>query len=293
MADENEGDQKPEGEAKHLTDLATKDEQDAEPTESTTTAEGSEATDTKAEDTKEPAKRPDWLPEKFWDTEKGEARTEALAKSYGELESKATKKSQAPKEPDGYESHIDDDTAKRLGIEDAKADPLLQFGRKFAHEAGLDQETYGKLESGFVDLLKELVPEPMDAKAEMAKLGPHGQQIVDGLVRKRDMFKTTGLFSEADEQEFNIAVGTADGARAMMKIFEFYEGRQIPQHAESTEGLPSLDDLQQQQSEAMAKGDHAALAKIRKQLDAVVGTDPTGTSRPSPLPNPRKAGKAA
>lgn len=33
-----------------------------------------------------PATRPEWLPEKFWDAEKGQARYEAMAQSYAELE---------------------------------------------------------------------------------------------------------------------------------------------------------------------------------------------------------------
>lgn len=42
--------------------------------------------------------RPDYIPEKFWDAEKGEVRLEAMAKSYGELEKSFTKK---PEPKDG------------------------------------------------------------------------------------------------------------------------------------------------------------------------------------------------
>lgn len=39
-----------------------------------------------AGDTDDAPERPDWCPEKFWNAEKGEVDSEALAKSYGELE---------------------------------------------------------------------------------------------------------------------------------------------------------------------------------------------------------------
>lgn len=50
--------------------------------------------------------RPDWLPEKFWNAEKGEANYEALAKSYGELERTRSQPQQEPQQqpatrPDG------------------------------------------------------------------------------------------------------------------------------------------------------------------------------------------------
>lgn len=48
---------------------------------------GVEAEDSAADGAPQP-QRPDWVPEKFWDAERGEVRTEALARSYRELESK-------------------------------------------------------------------------------------------------------------------------------------------------------------------------------------------------------------
>ena len=42
--------------------------------------------------------RPEWLPEKFWDAEKGEANYENLAKSYGELEKFRNQPKETPEE---------------------------------------------------------------------------------------------------------------------------------------------------------------------------------------------------
>src|SRR5687768_2714090 len=48
----------------------------------------------------EPTKptRPDHIPEKFWDADKGEVRLEAMAKSYAELEKSKGKPQEEPKQ---------------------------------------------------------------------------------------------------------------------------------------------------------------------------------------------------
>jgi hypothetical protein len=44
--------------------------------------------------------RPDYVPEKFWDTQAGQVRVEALSKSYGELERRMSGMIPGPKSPD-------------------------------------------------------------------------------------------------------------------------------------------------------------------------------------------------
>ena len=48
------------------------------------------------------ATRPEYLPEKFWDTAAGEARVESLARSYAELEKKLGAGAGVPADPSGY-----------------------------------------------------------------------------------------------------------------------------------------------------------------------------------------------
>jgi len=57
---------------------------------------------------------PPWLPEKFWDNENGAVRTEALARSYQELERQRSAPAarhtiDLPEHPDAYDIMIDDD----------------------------------------------------------------------------------------------------------------------------------------------------------------------------------------
>jgi len=75
--------------------------------------------------------RPDGLPDKFWDEEEGQVRTDALAKSYQELERKlgGLGGSNVPDDPSGYEIETDDQLVAR----DEAVDAVL-------HGAGFSQE---------------------------------------------------------------------------------------------------------------------------------------------------------
>lgn len=93
-----------------------------------------------------PAKaKPQWLPEKFWDSEKNEANFESLAKSYGELEKKQGAKPNTEQ--------------KTKPAEATEAEPAKQA----AESAGLDFESLqnkyyenGKLEDGDYEALSKI-----------------------------------------------------------------------------------------------------------------------------------------
>jgi hypothetical protein len=122
----------------------------------------------KPNDTKPP--KPESIPEKFWDAEKGQVRTEELAKSYLELE----KKSSQSKQPDTAK-----ETEKKLE-EAKKTDPGSNLGiqqeqaAKTVADAGLDMAA---LQTEFNDK-GQLSPETY-AKLEAAKIP---KAIVDGYI---------------------------------------------------------------------------------------------------------------
>ena len=72
--------------------------------------------------------RPDYLPEKFWDGAKGEARVEALARSYAELEKKLGTGAGVPADPSGYRIESRDEVI----VADPEVNALL-------HKAGFSQ----------------------------------------------------------------------------------------------------------------------------------------------------------
>lgn len=100
------------------------------------------------------AEKPDWVPEKFWDAEKGEVRTEALAQSYKELESKqGGKQEEKPKEPPKAtegdpEAATQGDAAKAL---EEKGLDITTFQSEFDANGALTDESYEALEKAGIN----------------------------------------------------------------------------------------------------------------------------------------------
>lgn len=100
------------------------------------------------------AEKPEWVPEKFWDAEKGEVRTEALAQSYKELESKQggkqeEKPKESPKATEGDpEAATQGDAAKAL---EEKGLDITTFQAEFDKNGTLAEESYAALEEAGIN----------------------------------------------------------------------------------------------------------------------------------------------
>lgn len=91
--------------------------------------------------------RPDHVPEKFWDAEKGAVRTDELLKSYSELE----KTKEKPKEvvpPETEEKPAPDEKPKEEPTEKLPAQ-FEKFQEEFTETGELSEESYAELESKF------------------------------------------------------------------------------------------------------------------------------------------------
>lgn len=101
--------------------------------------------------------KPDWVPEKFWDAEKGEVRTEELAKSYQELESNRSK---PPADEKPAEGEADPDAAAKDVLK-ANGFEFQALATEFEENGNFKPETLAKLETTFG---KELVADYVQAK---------------------------------------------------------------------------------------------------------------------------------
>ncbi|MBR0682751.1 hypothetical protein GXW74_19825 [Roseomonas eburnea] len=154
--------------------------------------------------------RPDYLPEKFWDAEKGEPRIEGLAKSYSELEKRNSGLRQAhraefekevfgarPEKPEGYELKppaempegvvILEKYEPGMELEPGKtyfapdpADPLWGEVRALAHRAGLSNDDFQKQVLPLVARVAGVRVPTADEQARMnrefvASLGENGE----------------------------------------------------------------------------------------------------------------------
>lgn len=113
-------------------------------------ASGSQPETPVAEAAAKPAK-PDYLPDAFWDAEKGEPKAGALSEALtklGELEAaQAERAKQVPEKAEGYEPALPEGFKMPDGIEiqlDTN-DPVYAAAREFAKERGLTQAEFSNM----------------------------------------------------------------------------------------------------------------------------------------------------
>ena len=137
-------------------------------------------------------KRPDWAPEKFWDTKSNSLKVTELAKAYGEVEKRQfmrtddLKKSierefheqrtaNRPAKADDYKLELPKDFKLPEGtkLEFRQDSPLTKFWRDFAYENGLNQEQFSTGLAAYMAEIESSLPDP---KTEKAKLGDSADQ---------------------------------------------------------------------------------------------------------------------
>lgn len=152
--------------------------------------------------TQQPPARPENVPEKFWDPEKGAVRTDEVLKSYGDLEKKLTggkgldalteeiktgleaeRMKARPEKPDGYKLQLPEGAVPD-GVEFQFDDkhPLVGWWRERAHAMGLSQAEF---DAGVSEYIKgevgKLQATSQALVAEFEKLGEQGKARVDFL----------------------------------------------------------------------------------------------------------------
>ena len=137
------------------------------------------------------ASRPDYVPEKFWDTESSSVRMEDVFKSYGEIEKSGRARADTMRKsildemasekqanlPESYEARIPESLAESLpedfNFEFNEEDPMFQWWNSYASENGISQEQF---ESGIGAYVQMQYMNNPDPSAEYAKLGESGEE---------------------------------------------------------------------------------------------------------------------
>jgi len=98
-----------------------------------------------------PSGRPDHVPEKFWDAEKGEVRTDAVLKSYTELEKRLGAPQQQPAEPQQNADEPSPEAREQgeqvANILEANGLDPQRFNVEIEQNGSLSEESYSELES--------------------------------------------------------------------------------------------------------------------------------------------------
>lgn len=223
-----------------------------------------------AADTTEPGKipgapvdRPEWLPENFWNAEDGEANYEGMAKSWADMRKMVSQGAhKAP--PDGkYDTSV-------FKTENLEEDPLASAYLGWAQKYGVSQAAFNEMASQFQDIAQQMAPPPMDAAAEMKKLGPNAQAVINSMADWGRGFVNKGVWSEEDFEEYKIMGGTAKGLNALQKMRSAYEGR-IPTQSIPVDGAPSKDELYEMVADPRYQTDKAYRSKVEKAFSQFAG----------------------
>lgn len=229
--------------------------------------------------------RPAWLAEQFWDAEKGEANLEALAKSQRDLRAMIARgEHKPPATADAYQVPTVEGVQDPVQLLGGKDDPLWKDVRTAAHQAGVSQAQMAALLQPLLGAMakrgagagagdgEQLTAEQQAEqlaearRAELAKLGPNGDQVVRQTGAWLAGLVTRGSFT-ADEAKALRSISTAAGVRALAKLRELAGGHGIPVDAMGGGGDEMTQaDAKRMMTEGFRDGDQAKVDKARKVL---------------------------
>ncbi len=190
-------------------------------TDATVQPEALAGPDTGAQPMNDTPQRPDHVPEKFWDEDSGAVRTEALAKSYSELEKRlGSQDTRIPDTPDDYELNI--------GNSSLAPDPAVNAR---LHAAGFshDQAKLAyELADEYLTPLAQQMTQKMEHEAHAAKLSAHfgGERQWGEVSRQLRTWGTANLPGEA----FKALSLSSEGVIAMHRMMNSGEPTMVRNH---------------------------------------------------------------
>ena len=189
------------------------------------------------------ASRPEYVPEKFWDADKGEARLQTFGESYTQLEQKFHSKMDDLRAEVKAESlanrpeNASDYTLPELeGVEFEEGDPLLSFWREQAHGMGMDNDGFQAGIKSYVEAMQATAP---NVDQELAKLGEDGQTRIDAINAWAD-----AKLTEDTKNALNALATTAEGVVAIEEMMSLSQSSANTVDAsQSTPVAETLEEL--------------------------------------------------
>ena len=201
----------------------------SEETTQTETQEPVQAT----ENTETSVDRPEYVPEKFWDTDRNEIKVEELSASYNSLEKKLgmrtdelskqirTDIEQEAKTavPEKYEI-VMPEIPKEINVEVNEEQELLKEWSSICRENNLSQEVFNRGVNAFVN--NEIAGLP-NLNAEMEILGDNAKSRLEAA----ELWTKKYLSNEAYDTMSKLA-STADGVKAIEEIMNITKSKPLP-----------------------------------------------------------------
>tara|TARA_E500000305_G_scaffold110689_2_gene119528 strand:+ start:1084 stop:1854 length:771 start_codon:yes stop_codon:yes gene_type:complete len=211
--------------------------------------------------------RPDWLPQRFWDDDKG-ADYEGLAKSQQELYKKLRSGKHDAPEDGNYDMKFADGRI-------AEDDELMTKFKTLASERGFTQDDVESVLGLVLDATPAEQDEPeakFDRETEINKLGPNGEEIINGTVKWVEGMVNNGALTAEDFEEFKIVGGTANGIRFLNRVRQYYGERNIPVNSTpDLESVPTEAELQEMVADPRYREDTSFRNKVTADFKRLYG----------------------
>lgn len=234
--------------------------------ESTTSSEGDEGK----------PQRPDNVPEKFWDAEKGEVKTEALLESYRQLESSKSK----PEGDDSGESEGDDggesEGDEESGEDSSDQETAIAKAQSEYDESGeLSEDTLKALEDSGIDRgTVQAYIAGMEATRMLAFQSAGGEEQYNQMIQ----WASKNL-SEAEVKAYDEAlsgspkdiVAAVEGLSKRFNAEGHHEGRMVEGNnnkATTPEGFKSKGEMVQAMKDPRYSSDSAYRAEVERKIAA-------------------------
>jgi len=225
--------------------------------------------------TPEASQRPENVPEKFWDAEKGEVNTKALVASYTELERKNSSQepSDTQESTNESESGESNDSSEAFSVPGVPAESVDRFTQEITEGGTLSDESYAELEQAgytreMVDAyVRGLTPVDEGVYEQLAqveidniKKSVFGDaEDVDGSFNSMQEWAKSGL-TEDELTRYNDMVTSGDTMQAQMAVqwlhgkYTGAEGKE-PSLIGGNDGAPVASGFQSWQQVTTAMND--------------------------------------
>ena len=232
------------------------------------------------------------VPENF--RKDGEVLFDSLVKSWSDAQALILNKGYQPPEKDAdYKFEpVDDDmkanAAKALQVDEKLGeDPIINAFRPVAHELRLTQDQWQGIIGFFVNQQGPLMEEPIDRKAEEAKLGADWQKKSNYLAQVRQTLEANGSFDKDMVEEMRLAGQTAAGVKMMIGLLGHGKDGVVVPRLDETKTAARRDEIQGKLKKLAEDRDAGKITEtaanrqykeLMEEMEQVVGPEQGGTS---------------
>ena len=208
------------------------------------------ATDTQTEsgETSANTSKPEFIQDKFWDSERNEVNLENLASSYNSLEKKLGSRTEdlskqiredlemekLKSAPEEYKVNLPE-LPENVDVTVSDDMEIVQWWKDTAKKNGLSQEQFDQGVEMFVNNAIATLP---DMNAEMQKLGDNAKERIEAA----ELWSKKNLSPDA-YNTFSSVASTAEGVKAIEEIMKLTKDSPIPTTPTQVSVTPDIQDL--------------------------------------------------